>query len=207
MPSITRIAKPGRARRRSGARAKLLAATETLLGRGHAFTDISVEDLIVEAGVARSTFYAHFEDKSLALLELTEQLVADLEDTVSLWYRLPPGATREDLRDALAQLVEAHSRHRAILIGVAEAAAYEPRVRAGYEALMRRRTVEIENGLRAQQSQGGVRAGVDTAQVAVWIIWLIERGLSKLRTGDDDSLRQHLDGVVEIIWRVLYDGR
>jgi len=206
MASITRRVTPGRARRRSGTRAKLLAATETLLGQGRAFTDISVEALITEAGVARSTFYAHFEDKGLLLLELADHVTVELEDAALRWYQLPPDATREDLRDALAELMTAHLRHRPTLVAVAEAAAYEPRVRTAYESVMDRRIAEMERGFRTQQTQGGVRADIDTAQVAVWIGWLTERGLYQLLDDGEASLERHLDGMVEIVWQVLYQG-
>jgi TetR/AcrR family transcriptional regulator, ethionamide resistance regulator len=206
MVSVTRKAKPERSERRSGVRSRLLKATETLLERGRTFTEISVEDLITEAEVARSTFYAHFEDKGELLLELTDHVTRELEVAASRWYRLPADATRADLRDALAELMTSHLEHRLTLAAVVEAAAYDHRVRAEYERVMARRFAEMERGFRAQQRAGGVRADVDTAQVTPWIGWMTERGLFQLLGDGRHAPDARLDGMTAIIWRTLYEG-
>lgn len=206
MASVTRKAKPHRTRRRSEVRIRLLAATESLLEQGRGFTEISVEDLITEAGVARSTFYAHFEDKGALLLELTDHVTSELEVVASRWYRLPRHATRDDLRDALAELMTSHLQHRLTLAAVTEAAAYDPRVRAEYEDSMARRFSEMERGFRTQQAEGGVRADVDVAQVTPWVGWMTERGLFQLLGDGPASVDAHLDGMTTVIWRTFYEG-
>jgi len=206
MASVTRKAKPDRARRHSEVRSRLLAAAEALLEQGRPFTEISVEDLITEAGAARSTFYAHFEDKGALLLELTDHVTSELEVAASRWYRLPRDATRDDLRAALAELMTSHLRHRSTLAAVTEAAAYDPRVRAEYEASMARRFEEMERGFRGQQAEGGVRADVDPAQVTPWIGWMTERGLFQLLGGGLASVDSQLEGMTTVIWNTLYEG-
>jgi AcrR family transcriptional regulator len=206
MASVTRKAKPNRTRRRSEVRSRLLAATESLLERGRSFTEISVEDLITEAGAARSTFYAHFEDKGALLLELTDHVTSELEVAASRWYRLPRDATRDDLRAALAELMTSHLRHRYTLAAVTEAAAYDPKVRTEYEESMARRFSEMERGFRAQQSEGGVRADVDLTQVTPWIGWMTERGLFQLLGDGLASVDRHLEGMTMVIWNTLYEG-
>jgi AcrR family transcriptional regulator len=204
MASVTRKAKQDRAERQSAVPMKLLRAAETLLARGHAFTEISVEDLIIEAGVARSTFYAHFEDKGTLLLRLADHVTVELEEVASHWYHLPGGSTREDLRAAIGDLMAAHLRHRPTLVAVVEASAYDPGVRAEYEAAMRRRFAEMERGFRAQQLNGGVNAGIDIAQITPWIGWMTERGLFQLLSDGEPSVERHLEGMVEAVWRLLY---
>jgi TetR/AcrR family transcriptional regulator, ethionamide resistance regulator len=206
MASVTRKAKPDRMRRRSEVRSRLLAAAEMLLDRGFSFTEISVEDLITQAGAARSTFYAHFEDKGALLLELTDHVTSELEVAASRWYRLPREATREDLRAALAELMVSHLRHRPTLLAVTEAAAYDPRVRAEYEGSMARRFEEMERGFRAQQLEGGVRADVDPAQVTPWIGWMTERGLFQLLGDGPASVERYLEGMTTVIWNTIYEG-
>jgi AcrR family transcriptional regulator len=206
MASVTRKAKPDRPRRRSEVRSRLLAAAEALLEQGLSFTEISVEDLLTEAGAARSTFYAHFEDKGALLLELTDHVTSELEVAASRWYRLPRDATRDDLRSALAELMASHLRHRPTLLAVTEAAAYDPRVRAEYADSMARRFSEMERGFRAQQAEGGVRADVDPAQVTPWIGWMTERGLFQLLNDGPASVHRHLEGMTTVIWHTIYEG-
>ncbi|MEU6204148.1 helix-turn-helix domain-containing protein, partial [Micromonospora musae] len=62
MPSITRR-RSAAADRRLPVEAQILAATERLLGEGESFTELGVQRIAREAGVARSTFYMHFADK------------------------------------------------------------------------------------------------------------------------------------------------
>ncbi|MEU6203817.1 helix-turn-helix domain-containing protein, partial [Micromonospora musae] len=62
MPSITRR-RSGGSDRRLSVEAQILAATERLLAEGESFTELGVQRIAREAGVARSTFYMHFADK------------------------------------------------------------------------------------------------------------------------------------------------
>src|SRR4051794_34010288 len=63
MPSVTRKSQSSRAERRDNIRRRLLAVLENLLDKGENFTEVSVERLVSEAGISRSTFYVYFEDK------------------------------------------------------------------------------------------------------------------------------------------------
>lgn len=210
MPSVTRKARP---ERRSKVRAQLLTAAGTLLERGRSFTEVSVEDLISEAGVARSSFYAHFADKGALLLELAEHVTAELEVVAARWYLLPRGAGRDDLRAALHGLLTSYLEHRLTLAAVVEVAAYDGRVRAEYDAVMGRRFAEMERGLRIQQREGGVRSDVVLERAAPWVGWLIERGLhqlvgggSNVGTAGSGSVTDHLDGLTTVIWNTFYEG-
>ena len=66
-----------RASRRS---AILLAARRRFARRGYHRT--SIDDIIVEAGIARGTFYLHFESKRAIFDELLADLVVKLQSTV-----------------------------------------------------------------------------------------------------------------------------
>lgn len=57
MPTVTRRAKQSRAERREAIGNRLFAIVERLLAEGSTFSEISVEQLITEADIARSTFY------------------------------------------------------------------------------------------------------------------------------------------------------
>ena len=63
MPSVTRKSHGNRAQRRDEVRRRLLAVVEQLLTEGESYAEISVERLVSEANLSRSTFYVYFEDK------------------------------------------------------------------------------------------------------------------------------------------------
>src|SRR6266496_2745844 len=79
--------------------ARLLAATEGLLNAGHSYTALSVERLITDAGISRSTFYAYFKDKGDLLHALMTDVLGQLYDYARLgWWEFADSATKEDLR-------------------------------------------------------------------------------------------------------------
>lgn len=132
MPSITRA--PSKSvERHEAVEARVFAAVERLLGEGSRYTEISVQRIITEAGLARSTFYAHFRDKSDLLGRLAASLKESLFDAAA-WD--PTGGA-----DALPALVRAfedvlrrHREHRVLLAAIAETAAYDPAVNDFYTA-------------------------------------------------------------------------
>lgn len=208
MPSLTRRPNLDRVKRPSNVRRRLITATEKLIEEGRPFTEISVEELITEAGVARSTFYAHFEDKGALLLELAVHASGAIEEGATRWYHLPREATRDDLRAALMELMTSYKKFSRTLAAIAEGAGYDARVRAGYHAVISNRIVEMERSFRSQQEEGGVRADVDVTAIAPWIGWMTERGLFQLVAECDDAaeLERHVEGMTTIVWRILYDG-
>src|SRR4051812_20626808 len=71
MASVTRASRPSRRDRRDAMQRRVLEATEQLVCEGVNFTELSVERLAGVAGISRSTFYVHFEDKSDLARRLT----------------------------------------------------------------------------------------------------------------------------------------
>lgn len=206
MASVTRKVRVGRDQRRSQTRLRLLGAVESLLEQGHTFTEISVEQVATTARVARSTFYAHFDDKGALLGALADHVTQVFEVAASQWYRLPRTATREDLKNALHVLVTSHIQHRSTMSAVVEAAAYDPRVRAAYEGVIDRRIAEMERSFLTQQSEGRLHRDVDVEQVTPWIAWMVERAPFQILRGGSAALEAHLDGMATVVWRTLYEG-
>ena len=52
---------------------RILEATERLLRDGASFTHLSLREISQAAGIARSTFYVHFADKSDLLLDTEKE--------------------------------------------------------------------------------------------------------------------------------------
>lgn len=206
MVSVSRKVKPDRATRRADVRTRLLTTASQMLEEGRSFTEITVEELITAADVARSTFYAHFEDKGVLLLGMVEHITAEFEVAASRWYHLPGDATRQELRDALGILMEAYVQHRPRLAAVMEAATYDPRVRAEYDQAIERRFAQLHHCLLAQQRAGGLRQDVDIATVTPWLGWMVERGLFQLLASRPSSFDKQLDGMTTVLWNALYDG-
>src|SRR5689334_20050607 len=118
MPSITRRT-PSPARKAS-ADAEILAATRRLLTDGATFTELGIQHISAEAGVARSTFYAHFKDKTALLMRLVDTFVDTSFGVASSWE---PEEGPDGLAATFLQVVAAYREHTAVLQAVAEVAA------------------------------------------------------------------------------------
>ena len=99
MPSVTRKSRSNRAQRRESVQAELLGAVERLLERGESYTELSVERLVAEAGVSRSTFYVYFEDKGHLLRELTDEVLEQMLSSTRAWWARLPEADFAQLED------------------------------------------------------------------------------------------------------------
>ena len=206
MSAVTRRAKVTRAERREDIARRLFVVVEGLLANGSAFSEISVEQLITEAEIARSTFYVYFEDKGALMVELMDRVTQEIGGAAGDWFSLPPSATRKDLRKALAKLAAAYGRHGRMLSAVIEAAAYDPRVRDQYAAVMQRRFQDMNDSFVPQQHAGAIRADIEIETVTPWLAWMFERGLYHLVGHGGELPDSALEGLTSVVWQTLYEG-
>ena len=66
------------------------AAVERLTADGTSFTDLRVEHIAKEAGIARSTFYLRFRDKTTLLCTLAGAVGEDVFAEVDEWLHPSP---------------------------------------------------------------------------------------------------------------------
>src|SRR5437867_3536545 len=138
MPSVTRKSQTTRAARRAELRERLLEVVERLLAQGESFTEMSVEQLVSEAGLSRSTFYVYFEDKGDLLRAWLGDIINQVAESSQQWYGLSTDATRADLRRALRHVVETYAPHTTLMAAVLDASTYDASVRAGVTEIMNR---------------------------------------------------------------------
>ena len=205
MAMTTRRVRVSRATRREEIGLRLLTAAERLLDEGTSFASISVEQLITGAEIARSTFYVYFEDKGALVLELADRVTREVGQAASAWFKLQPGATRDDLRSALGEIAEEYARHRHMLAAVVEASAYDERVRAQYAGVMEHRFQDMSTSFRDQQLAGLIAPDLDVEAVAPWLTWMIERGLYQLTGDSQKPAAEHLEGMTTVVWETLYE--
>jgi AcrR family transcriptional regulator len=78
---MTAVETPRLDRRQRKSRAALQGALLTLIVR-KPYADITIDDVVETADVARATFYAHFDDKAALLAAATQALIDDLAQVV-----------------------------------------------------------------------------------------------------------------------------
>jgi AcrR family transcriptional regulator len=174
MPSITRR-RTVRAGRPTSAEADILAATQRLLIGGASFTEIGVRQICAEAGVARSSFYNHFRDKTDLLVRLAAGFMASSFDAVSAWR---PTDGVESLADTFVHVLHVYRQHAAVRRALAEVAAYDETVRTFFKAEINQFAEQTIALLCAEQAAGRTPAGLDPVSATRLIVMGGEQALA-----------------------------
>ncbi|AWS43124.1 TetR/AcrR family transcriptional regulator [Streptosporangium sp. 'caverna'] len=166
---------------------QLLAAVERLLKTGHVFTEISVRQIIEEAGVSRASFYTHFRDKAQLLLRLSDSLRSRLLEMAREWN---PGAG-EDGADRYAkffvEVIAIHRENFAILSALRELASYDPTVRGFYTADLEGFDEAVHKTLVAEQEAGRTPSDLDAVASSRVIVWGGSQAIARHISVDDGS--------------------
>jgi len=184
VPSITRRRTPDHHGRPATAEAEIFAATQRLLAGGASFTEIGVQQISAGAGVARSTFYSHFRDKTDLLIRLAAAMVTTSFGIASAWK---PADGPEGLADAFLRVVGVYRENAGVLGAIAEVSSYDPAVRAFWQERLgtfRERTIEV---LRDEQDAGRAPASVDLASASQIIVIGGERAIFDHISAADSS--------------------
>ncbi|NMO01432.1 TetR/AcrR family transcriptional regulator [Gordonia sp. TBRC 11910] len=196
---------PGRERQRAATIRRATEAAEALLVEGVPFADLSVEQVISRAGIARSTFYAHFDDLGHLLRALGEGVVGDVVDAARLWMGLEDGVSHDKLRAAVEQIIKTYRKRQRLLAALAEASTSDPVVREEFHSMFAAGHAELAKHIERGQAAGFVRPDVDPEPTAGWIVWMVERGLyQQVRVAKPRMVQRNVDALTDIIWQTLY---
>jgi TetR/AcrR family transcriptional regulator, ethionamide resistance regulator len=205
MPSVTRKPQVTRQQRRAQLERRLLDATERLMRAGASFTELSVDRLSTEAGISRASFYIYFEDKGHLLRCLARQVFGDLTTGAERWWGVAWRHDPDDVRAAMAGIIESYRRHQPVLVALNEMAAYDPPTTQTYRdlltAISERMTRVIEDG----QADGSIRAELPAATTASALVWMVERACQQnLPVKPRDYDAELATTLAEIIWGAMY---
>ena len=172
------------ASRRAAVDAKVFEAVERLLAGGTGFSELSVATIAEASGVARSTFYVHFADKTELLVRLAHETTADIFAAAYEWTdhsstAADPETLRRELEQTCARIVADYRRHRHVLAAVQAATGYDPAVAEFWNARIEGFAQHAALRLAEAQAVGLVADGVDVEQTALMAAWAIERTVAR----------------------------
>jgi TetR/AcrR family transcriptional regulator, ethionamide resistance regulator len=197
----------GQATKRDAIRTKLLAAADQVMVQGETFAEVSVERLIAEAEISRSTFYAHFKDKDALLQALASEILDEMWAAATAWVELPPNATKAEILGTMSEVVAAYRSHGLVMAAASNAGSGSPGVRDQYAALMNRTIERIAEHIAEGQERGYVHPELEPRRTATLLTWGTERGLNKLvAPGTEAEAERLLTALSEIVWNLLYAG-
>lgn len=198
MPSVTRQRR--RSTEPTAAAKELPAALERLLRRGESFTELSVRQIIEEAGVSRATFYAHFKDKAQLIIQLADDVRARSLELAQEW---DPGAG-EDGAERYAQffltVMRLHRENFAVLSAVRELAGYDPAVRDFYTADLDGFDDAVRQTLVDQQAVDATPSSLKATPASRVIVWGGAAAIARHIEVDDGSGDEDFARELGSIW-------
>lgn len=130
-----------------------MAATGRLLAGGASFTELGIGKISTESGVARSTFYLYFADKTQLLLRLARDLGASSFDLLEGW-RPDSESGQDDLTQAMHSVLSFYRKHSHVLRAVLEVAPYDMTIRDFWNERLETFVARAESWLVAEQAAG-----------------------------------------------------
>ena len=141
--------------RREQARERIVAAAERLL-RGRPYRELSVEDVMTEAGLSRTVFYRHFDglpELVLSLLEAIRQaLMGELVADVPVDHLARTQAI-------LAAAVDAFAEHGSLMRAIDQAASHDAQIEAAFRSVTDEFTGVMAAQLEVSMAEGRVAPG------------------------------------------------
>ena len=146
MPVRTRQTSKARQTRHESRERIVTAATELI--RRRPYGELSVDEVMREAGMGRTLFYRHFDDLGDLLVRASRQASDQLYEAQRAIADAGPEGAPDGLRQALEAGVAVYERHGPLLRGVAEAAAGDELIAHGHAETLRRFDALAEQALR-----------------------------------------------------------
>jgi AcrR family transcriptional regulator len=132
---------------RKQSRERIVAAAEELVRRS-SYGELSVDEVMREAGIGRTIFYRHFDDLADLLMRAGREAIDELYEAHRALAEARLGDGPDVVRRTIEPAVAVFQRHGPLLRAIGEAAADDEQIAAGQEAMRRRFDELLEAALR-----------------------------------------------------------
>lgn len=122
---------------RKQSRERIVAAAEELV-RHMSYGELSVDEVMREAGIGRTIFYRHFDDLADLLMRAGREAIDELYEAQRALAEARLGDGPEVVRQVVETAAGVYERHGPLLRAIAEAAASDEQVAAGQEGMRER---------------------------------------------------------------------
>jgi len=190
--------------RRADRQTLILRTVESLLA-DRSFRDLTVEDVMRQAELPRTTFYRYFTDLESILLHGVAEIADELNEASTLWYAAV-GDPAAALGPAATGLVEVYQRHGRLLLAFSDAAAIAPEVEQAWHAAIEGFVEQTTNRIRHLQQSGDTEVP-DAREIARALVWMTERYLHETYgRGSGTPTSAAVETIVTIWRRTLFHG-
>ena len=193
-----------RRERRQKAREKVIAGALKLAEKGP-FRDVTVDQIARSAGLSRSAFYTHFQDKQELLLVAVEEASEQLYEMAERWWH-GVGPPAERVRRAIEGVVSVYAGEARLLRIAAEVATYDDEVRALWLDIAERFIEATAQHIRAEQEVGLIPRSLDPRATAESLFWMAERCCYIYLGRGERTAKQVVQGLLPVWVAALYPG-
>lgn len=178
----------------------MFAAVERMLREGTRFTEISVQQMADEAGIARSTFYTHFRDKTQVLSRLANTINDRTLDLVEQWDPSGPNGGLEGFQEFFVKVIADLRKNFIVLSAIREIAGYDADINEFYTSNLERAEAAVRKSLLAEQHAGRTPAALDPGAAGKVIVWGGYQAIVRHVSVDDGSGDEALSRELAQIW-------
>jgi AcrR family transcriptional regulator len=193
MPEPTRLTSTRRADRprahqgTSDTERAIFAAAEHLLAK-EPLQELSVAQIIAEAGISRATFYFYFSSKFAVVVGLLAQVMEEMFELVQPFVNRPDDVPPEGaLREALQGGIALWARHRPAMRAIHEHWSSTEELKELWLSVMERFTTALAGEIERERASGLARPGPDSRALAGTLLWGTETCLYVAGLGVDPS--------------------
>lgn len=206
MASITRRVAPKEVPAKSQVEERLLQAIERLVGTGHSFTALSIDQLAREAGVSRGTFYLHFSNKGDLVARILTRIREEIFASIDVWYQKAEEVTIAQVRVATMGMLRILKQHNCILGAVSETSAYDPAVKKLQDDMLAEICSRSLKTMQRVKLSGRAHPEV-SAQAVELLVWLsYHGGLNFSRDASEARLKKLAEAFSHVFCASLFDG-
>lgn len=185
----------------------ICAAAERLMAE-RPFTQLSVADVLAEAGVSRASFYFYFASKYALLERLAERVTGSVFGLSRAWFDGDDGDPRAQLHDAVAGAFDTWAMHGPVIRALIESGPAAPEVAALWERLMGEFVDAAADRIRRDRARGASDTdGPDAQTLAASLLWMTERALYLSIAGGEPAFRDRertVDALTTVWWSSIY---
>jgi AcrR family transcriptional regulator len=192
---------------KSAAETAIFTATEKLLAE-HSLQDLTVAQIIAEAGLSRATFYFYFSSKYSVAAALLARITNEIFELVEPFIdRVPEQDPRETLGVTLRAGIEIWERHRPTLRATMQHWSTNDEIGRQWIAGIELFTSTIAGQIERQRLAGLAPDGPDARGLAAALLWGTQHCLYAAGLGVDadlDGERQAYEPLMAMWTRSIY---
>lgn len=192
------------------AREQILRATDRLLEHT-SLAELNVARILVEAGVARTTFYVYFTSKYSPVVALLERVMNEIFDVMLAFTARSGddvGSGEPVLEKALEGAVRLFRDHRMVLRATAEHWHAVPELRTIWLNIIERFTDAVAAEIDRERAAGHAPPGLPSRELAATLCWGSERCMYVAGLGVDEDLPNEDEAMraLQTFWRAIVYG-